>query len=188
MPLVDLLLQLFIAVVIFFPVVEYGLGIDLPKGTTDTIKQEQTRTLTVDRAGRVALNDVALSLPQLHEQLHRGGSDDLSLPQQDPREHLDPVAVRFLFGARQLRVVAAVLDRRRESLPIEPEGLARLHEWTTDMMNTSECDVDPMWTVLREGGPYHTRGRLGKYCEHLRATGRAHHADALMARHGHWMT
>ena len=54
MPLVDLLLQLFIAVVIFFPVVEYGMGIDLPKGTTDTIKQEQTRTLTVDRAGRVA--------------------------------------------------------------------------------------------------------------------------------------
>lgn len=71
MPLVDLLLQLFIAVVIFFPVVEYGMGIDLPKGTTDTIKQEQTRTLTVDRAGRVALNDVALSMAQLHEQLQR---------------------------------------------------------------------------------------------------------------------
>ena len=30
MPLVDLLLQMFIAVVIFFPVVEYGMNINLP--------------------------------------------------------------------------------------------------------------------------------------------------------------
>ncbi|HUT34240.1 MAG TPA: sulfatase [Planctomycetota bacterium] len=79
-------------------------------------------------------------------------------------------------------------DRSKDRPDAVAEGLARLHEWTTVMMNTSESDVDPMWTVLREGGPYHTRGRLGKYCEHLRATGRAHHADALLARHGHWMT
>ena len=65
MPLVDLLLQLFIAVVIFFPVVEYGMGINLPKGTTDTIKREQTRTLSVDRQGRVFLNDVAMTQQQL---------------------------------------------------------------------------------------------------------------------------
>jgi len=68
------------------------------------------------------------------------------------------------------------------------DGLARLHEWTAQMMMTSESQVDPLWTVIREGGPYHTRGRLRTYCERLRATGRAHHAEALMARHGHWMT
>ncbi|MBM4040480.1 MAG: sulfatase [Planctomycetes bacterium] len=68
------------------------------------------------------------------------------------------------------------------------DGLARLHEWTTEMMRTSESDVDPLWTVLREGGPFHTRGRLSAYCERLRQTGRAHHAEALLARHGHWMT
>jgi biopolymer transport protein ExbD len=69
MPLVDLLLQLFIAVVIFFPVVEYGMNINLPKGTTDTIKREQTRTLSVDRFGRVYLNDIALTPRQLQAQL-----------------------------------------------------------------------------------------------------------------------
>jgi len=47
------------------------MGIDLPKGTTDTIKREQTRTLSVNRAGMVFLNDVALTLPQLREHLHR---------------------------------------------------------------------------------------------------------------------
>ncbi len=69
MPLVDLLLQLFIAVVIFFPVVEYGMNINLPKGTTDTIKREQTRTLSVDKQGRVFLNDVPKTFPQLRQDL-----------------------------------------------------------------------------------------------------------------------
>jgi biopolymer transport protein TolR len=69
MPLVDLLLQLFIAVIIFFPVVEYGMNINLPKGTTDTIKREQTRTLAVDKAGRYYINDVRKSLPELKADL-----------------------------------------------------------------------------------------------------------------------
>jgi biopolymer transport protein TolR len=69
MPLVDLLLQLFIAVIIFFPCVEYGMNINLPKGTTDTLKREQTRTLSVDKAGRIYLNDVAKTIPQLKSDL-----------------------------------------------------------------------------------------------------------------------
>ena len=69
MPLVDLLLQLFIAVVIFFPVVEYGMNINLPKGTTDTIKREQTRTLSIDKAGNIYLNDVRKTIPQLKADL-----------------------------------------------------------------------------------------------------------------------
>lgn len=69
MPLVDLLLQLFIAVIIFFPVVEYGMGINLPKGTTETIKREQTRTISVDKSGRIFLNDVPKALPQLKSDL-----------------------------------------------------------------------------------------------------------------------
>ena len=77
MPLVDLLLQLFIAVIIFFPCVEYGMNINLPKGTTDTIKREQTRTLSVDKAGHIYLNDVAKTIPQLK-------SDLLALAKHNP--------------------------------------------------------------------------------------------------------
>ena len=69
MPLVDLLLQLFIAVVIFFPVVEYGMNINLPRATTDTIKREQTRTLSIDRAGNIYLNDVRKTIAQLKADL-----------------------------------------------------------------------------------------------------------------------
>lgn len=77
MPLVDLLLQLFIAVVIFFPVVEYGLNINLPKGTTDTIRREQTRTVSVDRHGQIYINDVKKNLPQFR-------ADVKSLAQHSP--------------------------------------------------------------------------------------------------------
>ena len=69
MPLVDLLLQLFIAVVIFFPVVEYGMNIHLPKGTTDRIKHEQTRTISVDKQGHIYINDVKKTPPQFRADL-----------------------------------------------------------------------------------------------------------------------
>jgi biopolymer transport protein TolR len=69
MPLVDLLLQLFIAVIIFFPVIEYGMNINLPKGTTDRIKQEQTRTISIDKRGQVLLNDRSLTPQQFNAEL-----------------------------------------------------------------------------------------------------------------------
>ena len=60
-------------------------------------------------------------------------------------------------------------------------GLALLEEWTAEMMSTSDYREDPLWTVLREGGPYHTRDNLARYCRRLRDTGRGHHADFLEA-------
>ncbi len=61
------------------------------------------------------------------------------------------------------------------------EGLARLERWTTEMMRTSEYVEDPLWTVMSEGGPYHTRDRLADYAQRLRQTGREKHAQFLEA-------
>jgi len=58
-----------------------------------------------------------------------------------------------------------------------------LLDWFDEQMMKSKNGVDPMQTVLREGGPYHTRGWLKYYCEHLRKTDRADEADRLIARH-----
>ena len=58
-----------------------------------------------------------------------------------------------------------------------------LLDWFDEQMMKSETGVDPMQTVLREGGPYHTRGWLKYYCEHLRKTDRAEEAERLIARH-----
>ncbi len=76
MPLVDLFMQLFIAVIIVFPAVEYGMKINLPKGTTDQIKREQTRTLSVDRRGKIYLNDVTVLPEQLRADLARLAKSD----------------------------------------------------------------------------------------------------------------
>jgi choline-sulfatase len=61
--------------------------------------------------------------------------------------------------------------------------LALLEGWTADMMATSLSDSDPMWTVIREGGAFHTRGHLHAYVERLRQTGREQHAQKLLAQY-----
>jgi biopolymer transport protein ExbD len=71
MPLVDLLLQLFIAVIIFFPLVEYGLHIEAPRVSLNPMDNKNTRTLSLDRSGRIALNDRAISEQELRVELTR---------------------------------------------------------------------------------------------------------------------
>jgi choline-sulfatase len=63
------------------------------------------------------------------------------------------------------------------------KGMALLESWLTEMQQTASHTVDPMMTVLGEGGAYHTRGELPAYLERLRKTGRAHHADMLAKKH-----
>ncbi len=59
-------------------------------------------------------------------------------------------------------------------------GQALLESWTAEMMTQSDSATDPMWLVMREGGPFHTRGsRAEDYIQRLRDTGREHHADFL---------
>lgn len=84
-----------------------------------------------------------------------------------------------------------VVEDPHEQVNLAPErpdlinvALAHLAEWQQEMAKRSPADVDPMWTVLQEGGPYHVRGDLDVYVERLRATGRPHHADRLLATHG----
>lgn len=52
-------------------------------------------------------------------------------------------------------------------------GAKLILDWTDRMMRTAQSDADPMWTVLREGGPEHCRGHFAEYCRRLEATGRA---------------
>lgn len=76
------------------------------------------------------------------------------------------------------------------------EGQWRLSRWHDAQMQKMAAHgndvVDPLWTVMREGGPFHARlaspgqpGRAGfdRYLARLEATGRADGAAALRARH-----
>ena len=96
----------------------------------------------------------------------------------DGYKKLEPVMLFDLQSdPHQQRNVAA------ERPDIVNQAMHYLEEWHYHMMVTSEHAVDPLMTVLREGGPFHTRGRLPEYAARLRATGRGHHADRLEALH-----
>lgn len=60
-----------------------------------------------------------------------------------------------------------------------------LAEWHHEMALRSGFDVDPMMTVLRDGGSYQVRGKLAGYLARLKATGRAHLAEELTRKHPH---
>ncbi len=63
------------------------------------------------------------------------------------------------------------------------EAVYRLNQWHDDMMKTMDYDVDPLWTVIKEGGPHHARGHLAAYCEYLEETGRGYAIPELKRRH-----
>ncbi|CAG7626566.1 sulfatase-like hydrolase/transferase [Paenibacillus allorhizosphaerae] len=63
------------------------------------------------------------------------------------------------------------------------EAVYRLNDWHDDMMNSMKHDVDPLWTVMKEGGPFHAKGHLKKYAEWLEASGRGHAIEELARRH-----
>ncbi len=64
---------------------------------------------------------------------------------------------------------------------VRDRGLALLEEWHTEQMSASATGVDPLWTVMREGGAFHARTELDAYCDRLRNTGRPEHARRLHA-------
>jgi arylsulfatase A-like enzyme len=76
---------------------------------------------------------------------------------------------------------------QRDLAPTRPEtvarGLAMLDEWHAAMMRTASQPIDPMWSVLSEGGPFHVRGQLDAYVKRLRQTGRERWAEELLRKH-----
>lgn len=64
----------------------------------------------------------------------------------------------------------------------------KLNAWHAAAMRLHPSGVDPLQTVIAEGGPAHTRGRLPAYLERLRATGRGAHAERLLRAHAGELT
>jgi choline-sulfatase len=54
-----------------------------------------------------------------------------------------------------------------------------LLDWEAASMERSPSGVDPLWTVIREGGGYYTRGRLENYLMRLCETGRDEWAERI---------
>lgn len=64
------------------------------------------------------------------------------------------------------------------------QGARLILTWQEDQMLKNDVDSDPMWTVMRENGPFHTWGALDGYIERLEHTGRHEAAVKLRAKYG----
>ncbi len=63
------------------------------------------------------------------------------------------------------------------------KGKAILHDWRAEMRRSGHHTVDPLDTVMAEGGPHHIQeARSGAYLERLRSTGRAEIAERFATR------
>jgi hypothetical protein len=63
------------------------------------------------------------------------------------------------------------------------KGKAILHDWRVKMRGSARHTVDPLDTVMAEGGPFHIQeARSGAYLERLRSTGRAEIAERFATR------
>ena len=74
-------------------------------------------------------------------------------------------------------------DLAPEHPELAARALTKLDDWHHRQMMRSTTGIDPLWTMLREGGPWHVRGRLAEYLERLRETGRIEWAERLAADH-----
>lgn len=64
------------------------------------------------------------------------------------------------------------------------EGIYLLNEWHDEAMNKMKEPIDPLWTVMKEGGPFHANGHLKMYLnERLIPTGRTDAAKELQEKH-----
>ncbi|MEK3913265.1 hypothetical protein [Paenibacillus sp. FSL H7-0331] len=50
-------------------------------------------------------------------------------------------------------------------------------------MKTMPFDTDPLWTVMKEGGPFHAKGYLKDYALRLEQSERGHAIEELRQRH-----
>ena len=64
------------------------------------------------------------------------------------------------------------------------KGARIILDWTEENMLKSDSDADPMWTVIREDGPFHTHCDLNAYLQRLEQTGRADGADQIRKKYG----
>jgi len=109
---------------------------------------------------------------------HEGESFICLRTYHDGHKNMEPV---MLFNLTDDPYEQVNIAGERPELVDKAMGM--LAEWQHEMMLRSETNIDPLMTVLREGGPSHTRYQLPAYLARLRATGRGHHADRLAELH-----
>lgn len=73
-PLMDLTFILLITFIITFPLIEQGIPMNLPKADTEALDEENARVISLDREGRLFLDDIAISVEELARDMESLGA------------------------------------------------------------------------------------------------------------------
>jgi choline-sulfatase len=68
-------------------------------------------------------------------------------------------------------------------LSVRKDAVYYLNQWHDDRMKSMLFDTDPLWTVMKEGGPFHAKGYLKDYSVRLEKSERGHAIEELRQRH-----
>jgi biopolymer transport protein TolR len=68
-PMMDLSFILLITFIITFPMIEQGIAVNLPKGDARDLDPKQARTITIDRIGKLYLDNNALEIEELEKRM-----------------------------------------------------------------------------------------------------------------------
>jgi biopolymer transport protein TolR len=64
-PLMDLTFILLITFIITFPLMEHGISVNLPKGEASMVASTEGQSISLDKEGRLYLNDIEISMENL---------------------------------------------------------------------------------------------------------------------------
>lgn len=70
-PLVDVVLVLLIIFMVTAPLMQRGIDVDLPRTATQTAENEERLILSIDKEGKIYMNDVQIPSEDLREQLQK---------------------------------------------------------------------------------------------------------------------
>jgi len=75
------------------------------------------------------------------------------------------------------------VNLRDEKPEVCAKAAKMILDWQDDQMMKDPTNKDPMWTVMSEGGPEHSKTDLKAYIERLESTGRSEGASILRKRY-----
>ncbi len=75
------------------------------------------------------------------------------------------------------------INLAEEKPEICAEAIRKYQSWHDNMMQSMDNPTDPLWEVMKDGGPFHSRGELAKYCNRLEETDRKWSIAELKQRH-----
>lgn len=78
-PLIDLTFLLLITFIITFPLIEQGIPVNLPKGKSRELEPDVARTVTIDKAGSIFLDEEKLTIDEFQAEMQTAAKIDSSV-------------------------------------------------------------------------------------------------------------